>query len=146
MKKLDYAIRLVFGLVHAIFITLVGFGLALLFPSLTTFMFGLIAFILLPAISLGIGFLCNLCILYVSRGVLDIRKAFQRCWYPAAGIFIVGICVMPFEITQVPLFGDMNMMFGLFLIGNAVTTSLLQVYSGLVIQEFEAGAYSGGSC
>ena len=53
---------------------------------------------------------------------------------------------MPFEITQVPLFGDMNMMFGLFLIGNAVTTSLLQVYSGLVIQEFEAGAYSGGSC
>jgi hypothetical protein len=128
-EQLNYAIRLTFGVVHAIFITIVGFGLALLFPDLTTFMFSLLGFIIFPLISLLLGYLCNLCILYVTENRYNVRDALRTSWYPAAGVFAVSLFVAPLEYIQPTFFGDFTLMFGLSLIGNAVATSLLQVYA-----------------
>jgi hypothetical protein len=133
-EKMNHVLRLTFGIVHAIFITLVGFGLALLFPSLTTFMFGLVGFIVLPLFSLIMGFLCNLCILYVTQNIYSVREAMKTAWYPAAGIFAISLFVMPLEYIQPAYFGDVNLMFGLSLIGNAIATALLQVYAARLLR------------
>lgn len=129
--RVNYVIRLTFGAVHAILLTLVGFGLALLYPSLTTLLFGLVGFIILPAISLGIGWLCNLCVLYVTTQRYSFRQAFRTAWFPAIGVFFVSLLVMPLEYIQFALLADINLMFGLSLIGNAIVTPLLQIYASM---------------
>lgn len=132
--QMEYAIRITFGFIHAIFITLIGFGLALFFPSLTTILFGLVGFVILPVFSCIVGFLCNMCISYVTHIKYNIRKSIQTCWWPAAGVFAMSLCVLPLEYMHPNFFGDMNLMFVLFLTGNAILTLLLQIYSGLQIQ------------
>ena len=78
---------------------------------------------------------------YVTHIKYDIRKALQTCWFPAAGIFAVSLLVMPLEYIHPFFFGDLNLMFGMFLIGNAFLTLFLQIYSGLRVQEEdESGA------
>lgn len=137
--QMEYAIRITFGFIHAIFITLIGFGLALLFPSLTTILFGLVGFLGLPIFSCIVGFLCNLCISYVSHIKYNIQKSIQTSWWPAAGIFAMSLFVLPMEYIHPNFFGDMNLMFGIFLIGNFILTLLLQVYAGLQIQLDDGG-------
>jgi hypothetical protein len=138
---MEYAIRVTFGFIHAIFITLVGLGLALFFPSLTSILFGLVGFLILPVFSCFVGFLCNLCISYVTHIKYNIRKSLQTCWWPAAGIFAMSLFVMPLEYIHPDFFGDFNLMFGVFLIGISVLVLLIQIYSGLQVQlDFEEGA------
>ncbi len=142
-EQLEYAIRLIFAIVSSIFISVIGLGLALLFPSLTTILFGFVGFCLLPFLSMLLSFLANASILYISRKEVNWKRAFQWCWYPAAGIIAISISVLPLEYLHPDFFGDMNLMFGMFLIGIALSTFLLQVYAGLRIQrseEFSSGA------
>ena len=99
-SQMEYAIRITFGFIHAIFITLISFGLALFFPSLTTILFGLVGFVILPIFSCIVGFFCNLCISYVSHIKYNIRKSLQTCWWPAGGIFAMSLFVLPLEYIQ----------------------------------------------
>jgi uncharacterized membrane protein YfcA len=134
-QQLEYAIRLIFGIVQSIFVSLIGLGLALLFPSLTTILFGLVGFLFLPILSMILSCLANASILYISnRRKIDWKRAIRWSWYPAVGIIGISICVLPLEYLHPNFFGDMNLMFGMFLIGITITSFLLQVYAGLRVQ------------
>lgn len=136
-QQLHYAIRLIFGIVLSIFIGLLGLGLALLFPSLTTILFGFVGFVLFPIVSMMLSLFSNAAILFITQKEIDWKRAFQWCWYPAAGIIAISIAVLPLEFIHPNFFGDMNLMFGMFLIGISVSSFLLQVYAGLRIQSDE---------
>jgi hypothetical protein len=142
-QQLEYAIRLIFGIVHSIFISLIGLGLALLFPSLTTILFGLVGFIFLPILSMILSCLANASIIYISnKRKIDWQRAVQWSWYPAIGIMGISICVLPLEYIHPNFFGDVNLMFGMFLIGITITSFLLQVYAGLRVQTSSASSGS----
>ncbi len=138
--RVNNVIRITFGFVHSILITLVGFGLALLYPSLTTLLFGLVGFILLPVLSCLFGWLCNLCVLYVTTQTYSYREAFRTAWLPGLGVFCVSLLVIPLEYTQIALFHDINLMFGLSLMGNALITALLQIYASRLLSQSEGSS------
>lgn len=138
--RVNNVIRITFGFVHSILITLVGFGLALLYPSLTTLLFGLVGFIVMPLLSFIFGWLCNLCVLYVTTQTYSFREAFRTAWLPSLGVFCISLMVMPLEYTQISLLQDINLMFGLSLIGNGLVTAFLQIYASRLLSQSEGSS------
>lgn len=133
--SVSYALRLTFGIVHGALLTLSSFGLALLFPSFSHFLFGLFGFILAPFISFILTIFCNACIEYVSQSKFTATNILKKAWIPPFGIFCISLIILPLEMMPSLAFaGHINVLVITSVILNAILTTILQIYAAKDIQ------------
>lgn len=128
IDPLFYAMQHTFGIVHAVTLTLITFGLICTFPSLMDWSFSLLGCILLPAISFGLTFLCTGCIQYVCKGSTHIASILRTAWIPPLGIFILNLLILPLKLMRGGA-GPFSVLMATSILINGISTWLLQVYS-----------------
>lgn len=128
--ELDYAIRLTFGLVHSVILTLITFGLIVWFPSLSGWSFAGLGCLILPFISSLLSLLCTGCVQYVCDGQIDKTAIVKSAWIPPLGIFCVSLIILPLEMLPSGV-GPLNALIATSVVMNALVTGVLQVYSFL---------------
>lgn len=111
---LRYSILHTFGLVHAVILTLISFGLVSWFPA---FYWPLFSCILLPIFSLLAGLGCAAAVDYVCDGAATVRDSLRKAWMPAVGVFCGSLFMLPVGAVA-PL-----------IVLHGVVAWLLQVYS-----------------
>ena len=129
IDPLFYAMQHTFGIVHAVTLTLITFGLIIAFPSLMDWSFSFLGCILLPGISLALTFLCSYCIQYVCKGSIHIASIIRTIWIPPLGIFIINLFILPLKLMQAATFGPFSALMATSIFMNGIITWLLQVYS-----------------
>lgn len=132
--QLHYAIRLTFGLVHAVILTLVTFGLIVCFPSLSHWSFALLGCLVLPSVSLCLSGICTGSVQYVCEGHIHIQTLLQSCWIPPLGIFCISLFILPLEMMNTGSIGPLNILIATSIVMNAIITCILQVYSSTRLQ------------
>jgi len=138
---INYAIRITFGVVHGVLLTLLSFCAAMLYPSLSHLLFSLFGFIVAPAMSLCLAIMCNLCVNYVSQSGLTVADSLKTVWIPPLGVFVVALILLPLEMIP-HLFQDpLSILAISFVSVNCFLAALLQVYAAKRIQT----SYSSGS-
>ena len=135
--ELNYAIRLTFGLVHSVILTLITFGLIVWFPSLSGWSFALLGCLVLPFISSLLSILCTGCVQYVCDGSVNITTILKSFWIPPVGIFCISLFILPLEMLPSKGVGPLNTLIATSVVMNAVITGILQVYSVLPPNTFE---------
>lgn len=125
---LHYAMQHTFGIVHAVILTLITFGLIFTFPSLMDLLFSLLGCILLPGISMFLTVLCSACIQYVCNESIHIVSILRSAWIPPFGIFIVNILILPLKFMRAGL-GPFSALMATSIFMNGIVAWLLQVYS-----------------
>ena len=125
--ELNYAIRLTFGLVHAVILTLITFGLIVWFPSLSGWSFAGLGCLILPFFSSLLSILCTGCVQYVCDGAVNTTAILKSCWIPPLGIFCTSLFILPLEML--PSGGPLNALIATSVVMNALITGILQVYS-----------------
>ena len=125
--ELNYAIRLTFGLVHAVILTLITFGLIVWFPSLSGWSFAGLGCIILPFFSTMLSILCTGCVQYVCDGVINTTAILKSCWIPPIGIFCTSLFILPLEMLP-SAGGPINALIATSVVMNALITGILQVY------------------
>ena len=123
-----YAIRQTFGLVHAVLLTLITFGLVALVPVFV-WSFSILGFLFLPAISAGLTCLGNWCVAYVADGTADGAAILRTAWIPPLGVFCATLFLLPLEMMRASGLGPFNPMVATSIVVNAVVVWVLQVYS-----------------
>jgi len=126
---LQYAIRHTFGVVHAVILTLITFGLIIWFPSLTHWSFTLLGCLILPGLSFLLTCFCTACIQYVCEGKTVGTRILKGAWVPPLGIFIVTLFILPLEMMQSTGVGPLSALMATSIFMNGVTAWLLQVYA-----------------
>lgn len=127
--SIQYALRITFGIVHGVLLTLCSFGLALFFPSLFT----LFGFVVTPLLSLGLTIFCNACIQYVSQTTVTVTRILKTAWIPPLGVFFTNLVLLPLEMM--PSFGPVTTILITSIVVNLLVTILLQIYAARDIQE-----------
>ena len=146
-ENIQYALRITFGIVHGVILTLFSFGLVLLFPSLSQFLFVLFGCLVIPVISFFITVFCNACIEYISpeqiRGVVPfvpqssttVARILKTAWIPPLGVFCVNLLILPLEMMPALGFtGPINALVITSIIMNFLLTIVLQVYAARNVQ------------
>lgn len=150
-EQLPYVIRITFGIVHSVILTLVGFLLILSFPSFSHFLFGLYGCILAPLLSFCLTVFCNACVEYVSQSTITVTRILQTAWIPPFGVFCCSLFLVPLErIPSLAFLGPLSTLAMSSTIVNFLVVLLLQVYAARVVQsssessvsEEEAGSLS----
>jgi hypothetical protein len=129
---IEYALRITFGIVHGVIITLFSFGFALFLQS----GFALFGCILTPLLSLALTIFCNGCVEYVSQSSLNVTRILKTAWIPPLGVFCANIILLPLEMM--PALGFTGPMHGLIatsILVNFILTTLLQVYAARDVQD-----------
>ena len=139
-NEINYAIRLTFGFIHGVFLTLIGFGLALFFPSLSHFLFGLFGCIITPLASLFLTIGCNACIQYITHSTLFWPTLLRNAWIPPLGIFLGSLLILPLELMQTSSLGPVNILLATSIFLNMVLSTILQIYVGKTIQSSPSGS------
>jgi hypothetical protein len=129
---IHYALRITFGIVHGVILTLFSFGLALFFPSLSQFLFALFGCVVIPLISFILTIFCNGCIEYVAQSTLTVARILKTAWIPPVGVFCVNLFILPLELL--PFTGPLNTLLLTSIIINLMITTVLQVYAARDIQ------------
>jgi hypothetical protein len=127
-NEIQYAVRLTFGVVHGVLLTLISFALALLYPSFSHFLFSLFGCVIAPAASLLLTFVCNACIEYTSKSNVTLRGIFHRSWAPPLGIFLVSLLILPLEMMHSSWLGPLNALAATSVAVNCLLATLLQIY------------------
>jgi len=127
--ELNYAIQLTFGLVHAVILTLITFGLIVWFPSFSGWSFALLGCLVLPFISAILSVLCTTCVQYVCDGTINISHVLKSFWIPPVGIFCISLFILPLEMLPSVGTGPINSLIATSVVMNALITGILQVYS-----------------
>lgn len=144
--NLNYAIRITFGVVHGVILTVISLALAMLFPSLSHFLFGLFGFVVAPLCSVGLTLLCNVCVSYVSTFRVDFREAARTVWIPPLGILCAAAVLLPLEMMPNLGFpGPLNILAATFVATNCVIVTLLQIYASRKIQASPSESEPGAS-
>lgn len=145
-EKINYAIRTTFGVVHGVILTVISLALAMWFPSLSHFLFGLFGFVVAPLCSLALTFICNACVSYVSSFRLEIQKSLRTAWIPPLGILIVALVLLPLEMMpSLGLPGPLNILAASFVASNCILVTLLQIYASKGLQSSFSESLEGGS-
>ena len=130
-----YAIRLTFGIVHAVLLTLFSFLFVFLFPALSHWLFGLYGFIVAPALSLVLTLFCNACIDYVCQSDVTATRILQSSWAPPLGVFCVSLVILPLEMMPALGFsGPLQPLVATSFLANFIVVALLQVYAARRLQ------------
>jgi hypothetical protein len=131
-----YAIRITFGIVHGVILTVFALCLALLFPSLSHFLFGLFGCIVAPLLSFVLTLFCNGCVEYVSSSTITLARVLKRAWIPPLGVFCCSLLILPLELMpSLGFTGPINTLIATSIVLNFIVTTLLQVYSAKSIQD-----------
>jgi hypothetical protein len=133
--ELNYAIRLTFGLVHSVILTLITFGLIVWFPSFSGWSFALLGCLVLPIVSAFLSILCTSCVQYVCDGSVDITSVLKSFWIPPVGIFCISLFILPLEMLPSSGTGPINALIATSVVMNALITGILQVYSTRILTE-----------
>lgn len=154
--SVQYALRITFGVVHGVMLTLCSFSLALFFPSLSQFLFTLFGCVVIPLLSLILTIFCNGCIEYVSseqarmikpKGqplaapyvsqlTLTVARILKTAWIPPLGVFCVNLIILPLEMMPALGFtGPINNLLITSIIVNFMLTTILQIYAAHDIQK-----------
>jgi len=132
-NTLSYVIRMTFGLVHGIILTLFSFGISLYIPSLSHILFALLGCIVAPLLSLGLTIFCNACVEYVSQSTVTVEHILKTAWIPPFGIFCVNLILLPLEMMPVGI-GPITNIVATSVIANFVISILLQIYAAKELQ------------
>jgi hypothetical protein len=132
---LQYAIRLTFGIVHGVVLTLASFILAFWVPSFSQFLFGLYGCVLAPLLSFFLTGFCNICIAYVSQVPYTVQSLLRTIWIPPVGIWIVSLIILPLEMMpSLGFTGPLSTLVVTSIIVNFFIATLLQLYAAREIQ------------
>lgn len=132
---IQYSIRLTFGIVHAALLTVFSFCLALAFPSLSHFLFGLFGFFVAPLLSFCLALFCNGCIEYVSESTVSLKRSLTTAWIPPLGVFCASLVILPLEMMpSLGFHGPITTLVATSIALNFIVTSLLQIYAGKEVQ------------
>ena len=133
--ELDYAIRITFGIVHGVILTLCSFGIALYVPELSRVLFALLGCIVAPFLSLLLTIFCNAAVEYSSKSTLTMDHILQTAWIPPLGIFCMNVLLLPLELMpSAETDGPLTMIVATSILGNLLISILLQVYAARNIQ------------
>ena len=132
-NTLLYVIRITFGLVHAIILTLFSFGITLYIPSLSHILFALLGCVVAPVLSLCLTIFCNACVEYVSQSTLTVERILKTAWIPPAGIFFTNLLLLPLEMMPETV-GVMTNIVATSTIANFIVSILLQIYAAKEVQ------------
>ena len=132
-NTLLYVIRITFGLVHAIILTLFSFGITLYIPSLSHILFALLGCVVAPVLSLFLTIFCNGCVEYVSQSTLTVENILKTAWIPPVGIFCMNLILLPLEMMPETV-GVMTNIVATSTIANFIISILLQIYAAKEVQ------------
>ena len=119
---IQYALRITFGIVHGVILTLFSFGLVLFFPSLSQ----LLNCIVIPLISFALAIFCNGCIEYLSQSTLTVARILKTAWIPPLGVFCANLVILPLELMPSFVFTT--------IVVNFILSTILPVYAAKDIQ------------
>lgn len=142
---MNHAIRLTFGVVHGILLTLVSFACLLFVPAFSELLFSLFGCIILPTVSLFLTLVCNACVEYVSSSKLDIKLILQDAWIPPLALFLVALILYPLSRMQLPWSGPLNTLTATAVVVNGFLAAILQVYISRNLQSSEDSSAPGSS-
>ena len=117
-----YAIKHTFGVVHAVLLTLVSFGIS-------SFSFSLLGYFILPLVSLALTFICSASIQYVCDGAIHIPAILRKLWIPPLGVFSISLIILPLEMMRSTGIGPLSTLVATSFVMNAIAVWILQVYS-----------------
>lgn len=139
-EDLLYALRMTFGIVHGVLLTLCSFGLTLLFPSL----FAIVGCIITPLLSFILALFCNGCVEYVSQSRLTVTRILKTAWIPPLGVFCANLILLPLEMMPFGFSGPIHILLITSILVNFVLTILLQIYAAKDVQEDSYSFNSAG--
>ncbi len=135
LDGVHYALRITFGIVHGVVLTLISFGLALVFPSLSQFLFGLFGFVIAPCLSFCLTLVCTACVQFVSRSNINLKQILQYSWAPPLSVFLIALIILPLEMMpRLGFHGPLNTLAATFVLVSFITTTLLQIWVARCIQ------------
>ena len=141
--ELDYAIRITFGIVHGIILTLCSFGITLFVPSLSHILFALLGCIVAPCISLMLTIFCNASVEYVSKSTVTLEQILSTAWIPPLGIFCMNVVLLPLELMpSIEAAGPFTSVVATSCFANFIFSIILQVYAARHVQS-KSGGLSG---
>jgi hypothetical protein len=139
-RELDYAIRITFGIVHGVILTLVSFGITLYIPSLSHILFALLGCVVAPCISLVLTIFCNASVEYVSRSTVTMEQILSTAWIPPFGIFCMNMILLPLELMpSMGVEGPFTSVVATSVLANFLFSILLQVYAARTLQSTSEG-------
>ena len=135
LDGVQYALRITFGIVHGVVLTLISFALAIIFPPLSHFLFGLFGFVVAPCISFCLTILCTACVQYVSRSNMNLKQILYYSWAPPFGVFMSAMVLLPLEMMpRLGFHGPLNTLAATFVLVSFVLTTLLQIWVARRVQ------------
>jgi hypothetical protein len=117
-----YAIKHTFGVVHAVLLTLISFGIS-------SFSFSLLGYFILPLVSLALTFICSASVQYVCDGAIHIPAILRKLWIPPLGVFSISLIILPLEMMRSTGIGPLSTLVATSFLMNAIAVWILQVYS-----------------
>jgi hypothetical protein len=142
--ELDYAIRITFGVIHGVILTLVSLGICLYIPSLSHMFFALLGCVIVPFISLLLTIFCNASVEYVSNQTLNTEQILRDIWIPPLGIFCTNVILLPLELMPAigTLPGPYSSIVATSIIVNFILSILLQIYAAKGVQASKSAGFS----
>jgi len=138
--ELDYAIRITFGIVHGIILTLCSFGITLFIPSMSHILFALLGCVIAPCISLILTVFCTASVEYVSRSTVTLERILRTAWIPPLGIFCMNLILLPLELMpSIEAEGPFTSVVATSCLANLIFSILLQVYAARNVQSNSEG-------
>jgi len=142
--ELDYAIRITFGIIHGVILTLSSLGMCLYIPSLSHILFALMGCIVAPLISLILTIFCNASVEYVSSQTMSSDKILSSAWIPPLGIFCMNILLLPLEMMPSigAVQGPYTSVVATSILANFLLSILLQIYAARGVQASKSAGFS----
>jgi hypothetical protein len=131
-ESFDHVLRITFGIVHGVILTLFSFSLILFFPA----PFALFGCIVTPLLSFILTVFCNACVEYVSspsQSAMTVGRILATAWIPPLGVFCVNLVLLPLK-SMPAILGHVNVLVFTSIIVNFLLTTVLQVYAAKNLQ------------
>lgn len=141
--ELDYAIRITFGLIHGVILTLSSLGICLYIPSLSHILFALLGCIVVPLLSLILTIFCTASVEYVSTSTMTMEHVLRNAWIPPFGIFCMNVLLLPLELMpSMAAEGPYTSVVATSIFANFILSILLQIYAAKGVQASTSSGFS----
>lgn len=129
--ELDYAIRITFGIIHGVILTLSSLGICLYLPTL-------MGYVVAPLISLLLTIFCTASVEYMSHQTMTLQTILSTAWIPPVGIFCATLILHPTGNVQ----GPYGSAIAISIVVNFILSILLQVYAAKGVQASKSSGLS----
>jgi hypothetical protein len=141
--ELNYAIRITFGIIHGVILTLSSLGICLYIPSLSHILFALLGCVVAPFISLILTIFCNAAVEYVSMSTVTMEHILSNAWAPPVGIFCMNIILLPLEMMpSMGIEGPYTSVVATSIFVNFLLSIILQVHAARGLQASKSAGLS----